>query len=948
MQRLHGHVSLPISLSLLMAAGCCAFAQSAAKHITTPKEAFGFNIGDDYQLATYTQIEAYYKKLASESDRLKLIDIGPTEEGHRQYLMIATSPENMKHLEEYRKIAEQLARGEALTDAQAHALSEKGKAIVWIDGSIHATETPSTDQLVETAYELATRSDPETMRILNDDIVLMVHTNPDGVQRVSEWYMRRSDPKTRVAEMLPELHKKYIGQEDNRDFFMMTMKESTNINKVLYLEWYPEILYNHHGATYPGAVIAAGSYRDPFSTRYDPLVMTELDSLTSAMNNRWEEENMPGALERDSVPYSTWYNGSIRTTGYYHNVVGILTEIMGGPNPTQVTLVPDRLLPSSGMYFPPAPQVWHYHRTIEYLIAANWAVMSYAARNRDDLLFNIYRMAKNSIDHGNEDYWTIYPKRVEAIKEAYQKDVSANGGPTGPVRTGRMASFAANALRPIPSKYYDEVMKDPALRDPRGYIVPSTQSDFPTAIKFINALIKGGVRVEKATTSFNVNGVEFPAGSYIVKTNQAYRPLVLDMFEAQDYPNDVKYPGGPPVPPYDAAGWTLAMQMGIKYDRELDPFDGPFVPIAYGEIQAPPPMKTLPSAVGWLLSTQQNDAFVEVNQLLASGLTVYRLPGGASDSAYGPGTFFVPAQPKAADALSDASTKMGIDVAPLTEKPAGEMIKLAPARIAVWEKYGGSPQAGWMRWVLEHYGFKYTMIYPQEIDAGDLRSKYDVIVFASGAIPSLTAKFDSPTQNFLGNLPKAEDLPEKYRSWLGVITAEKSIPQLKKFVEDGGTIVTMGSSSHLAFQFGAPVTNTLEVTTPSGKTRNLTNEEFYIPGSLLKVSIDPTLPVAWGMPKEADIYFDSNALVADVSAPVFHLDADAAAKGVKPIAWFSVADPLDSGWAMGTPHLKDGVAAIEMTMGQGKLDAFSSEVTFRNQSHGTFKLLFNDLYVNSQ
>ncbi len=222
-------LSLSLAVALFLVPGSVLTAQKTAAKLTSPKEAFGFNIGDDYQLPTYTQIEAYYKKLASESDRLKLVDIGPTTEGRRQYLMIITSPENMKKLEHYRQISEQLAHGEGLDDAQAHALANEGKAIVWIDGSIHATEVPSTDQLVETTWELASRNDPETMRILDNDIVLLVHTNPDGVEKVSDWYMRNPKPEDRAMQMLPELHKKYIGQEDNRDFFMMTFDESTNI-----------------------------------------------------------------------------------------------------------------------------------------------------------------------------------------------------------------------------------------------------------------------------------------------------------------------------------------------------------------------------------------------------------------------------------------------------------------------------------------------------------------------------------------------------------------------------------------------------------------------------------------------------------------------------------------------------------------------------------------------
>ncbi len=191
------------------------------------------------------------------------------------------------------------------------------------------------------------------------------------------------------------------------------------------------------------------------------------------MNNRWESENAePGALERDSLfLLSTWYNAAaasarrvlLSTTRCQH--ASRRSWVFGNANPTQVTLVPDRLLPSSGMPFPPAPQPWHYHQTIEYLMSANYAVMSYAARNRDDVLFSMYRMAKDSITRGSEDYWTIYPKRVNEMKDDFQKDAAASGAAAGPARTGRMASFAANSLRAILSKYYDEVMKKPELRD---------------------------------------------------------------------------------------------------------------------------------------------------------------------------------------------------------------------------------------------------------------------------------------------------------------------------------------------------------------------------------------------------------------------------------------------------------------------------------------------------
>ena len=157
--------------------------------VPTPKEHFGFNIGDDYHLANYTQTEAYFKKLAAASDRVQLEDMGPTEEGRHQYMLIVSSPENIKNLQKYKSISQRLARAEGLTDAEARQLAREGKAIVWIDGGLHATETVGSHQLIETAYQFASRNDEETQRLLNDAIILFVHANPDGQELVANWYM---------------------------------------------------------------------------------------------------------------------------------------------------------------------------------------------------------------------------------------------------------------------------------------------------------------------------------------------------------------------------------------------------------------------------------------------------------------------------------------------------------------------------------------------------------------------------------------------------------------------------------------------------------------------------------------------------------------------------------------------------------------------------------------
>ena len=929
---------LRLSLFLLLTGLCLptAWAQSATA-IPSPKEHFGFNIGDDYQLATYSQTEAYFKKVAAASDRVKLVDIGLTEEGRHQYMLIVSSPENLKKLDRYKQISQQLARAEGLNDDQARALAQEGKAVVWIDGGLHATETVGTMQLIETIWQLVSRKDPETMRILDQDVILLTHANPDGQEIVTNWYMRNPKPDKRSLDNLPILYQKYIGHDNNRDFFIMNMKETQNIGRQLFVEWIPQIMYNHHQRGPAGSVLAGPPYRDPFNYVFDPLMVTGIDALGAAMINRLNAENKPGFTRLGGSVFSTWYNGGLRTTTHFHNMIGLLTEIVGGPTPEDIPLVPSRLIPNGNTPNPITPQRWHFKQSIDYSISLNYAVLGYAARYRDEMLFNIYRMGKNSIERGSKDHWALSPKRIDAINEAFKND------PKKPTSTSANAALSQSGLLPrgggMPIKYYDTIMKAPVLRDPRGFIIPAGQPDFATAVKFVNALIRTGIQIQQATADFTVAGKKYPEGSYVVKTDQSFRPHLLDMFEPQDHPNDFQYPGGPPVRPYDAAGWTLAYLMNVQFDRVLDAFDGPFKKLPYGELQSPEGRIAGTGSAGYLLSAKANNSFIAVNDLLASGVEVYRLPNGlGGKSAVEAGAFFVPASVKAKSVLDKSAKDLGLDVTGLAKRPTTSLVKVSPMRIALLDTYGGSMPSGWVRWVMEQYHFPMKVIYPSDIDAGDLRKKYDVIVFVTRTIPPVGGQ-ETDAFRSLEREPKEEDTPAEYRPRLAKITAPKSIPQIKAYLEAGGTVVTIGSSTNLAYHLKLPVKNALTEMTSSGQDKPLPGEKFYIPGSVLRVGLDSTQAPTYGMSTQADVYFDNS--------PVFRVAPDAIAKGtVVPLAWFDTNKPLRSGWAWGQSYLQDGVAAFMAPVGSGKLYAFGPEITFRAQAQGTFKLLLNQLYMN--
>ena len=893
---------------------------SLSQTIPTPKEHFGFTIGDDYNLATFTQTEEYFKKISS-SNRVKLVTIGKTEEGRNQYMLIVTSPGNHQKLERYKEISTKLARTEGVSEEQAKALVTEGKAVVWIDGGLHATETVGIHQLIESAYQLVSRTDAETMNILDNVIILMVHANPDGQELVSTWYMREPDPKKRKLEFLPRLYQKYVGHDNNRDFFMLNMKETQNMGRQLFVEWIPQIMYNHHQSGPAGSVVAGPPYRDPFNYVFDPLAMTGLDGIGASMINRLIAEGKPGYTRLGGSVFSTWYNGGLRTTTYFHNMLGLLTEIIGNPTPMDIPLVTDRLIPSNNTPFPVTPQKWYFKQSIEYSVSLNYAVLDYAARHRDQLLYNIYRMGRNSIERGSRDNWTPFPSKIEAVSTALKNRP----------RPQNNAPQNAEANNQSTKKYYDSIFLRPNNRDARGYVIPSDQPDFPTATNFVNALIRTGILVHKATSDFNVSNKKYPAGSYVIKTNQAFRPHVLDMMEPQDHPNDFQYPGGPPIRPYDAAGWTLAYQMGVQFDRFMEDFTGPFESIPYGEIQNPKG-KIDPNTTGYVLNAKSNLSFTAVNDLMNSGVTVYRLPNGSNGIPVG--SFYVPSSAKAKTVLQKEVSETGLNVSSLSKAPT-MILKVSSSRIALWDTYGGSMPSGWIRWLFEQYHFKADIIYVKEIDEGNLRKKYDVIILVGGAVPTV-GRSEGEQRGFTRRDPKPEEIPSEYHSTLGRITPEKSIPQLKKFMDDGGSVVTIGSSANLAYHLKLPVKNALTEIGPNGQERSIPSDKYYVPGSLLRVNFDSTQQATWGMSSKADVYFDNS--------PVFNLAPDAVAQGkIKPLAWFTDEPPLRSGWAWGQVYLKNGVTAFEAQVGSGKLIAFGPEITFRGQAQGTFKLLFNEL-----
>jgi hypothetical protein len=514
------------------------------------------------------------------------------------------------------------------------------------------------------------------------------------------------------------------------------------------------------------------------------------------------------------------------------------------------------------------------------------------------------------------------------------------------------------------------VFSNPAYADAQAYIIPSSQKDFATATRFVNALILSGIKIRKAEADFSVGGKSYPAGSYVVPGAQAFRPHVMDMFEPQDHPNDFEYPGGPPIKPYDASGWTLAYQMGVVFDRVAVQPEGKFATVPYGEVQAfiPAGFPEYPSGAkgtsemaehserherggartaaptkfrgttlrrssggkGYAISCYQNNAFLVVNDLLKAGVELGRCPVALSGMIPA-GSFYVPASSKATTILADGVRSYGVTVEKLGKKPGG-LMPFKGARVGIWNVYGGSAPAGWLKWIMEQYHFPdFRFVYSREIDEGDLSGKYDILVFTGEGVPA-------PGQEKLPvrtPYPKETDVPAEFRSWLGVLTSSKSIPAIRKFIEKGGTVITIGKSGNLAYQLKLPVENYLVERDKNNVLASLPDTRFYIPGAILSEAIDSEQRINWGMAGVTDVYFDND--------PVFRIDVGAT--NIRPLSWFATETSLRSGWAWGQSYLKNGVSSFESGLGKGRLVVFGPEIVFRGQSHAGFKRLFNSLYV---
>jgi len=696
-------MSLTRSLSILVALVLALRVPAAANDVTSPEKFFGFRLGSDKKLARWDKIVEYYELLDKESDRIQVIDLGPTTEGHPYLLAIVTSPANMAKLERLREVNLRL-QDPAVLEAEIEKLVSEGRAVVSQSFGLHATEVGGAQTAPELTYDLLARDDEETQRILDNTILLLFPCfNPDGQIMVADWYQKNLGTEFEGHD-LPWLYHKYVGHDNNRDADFLNMIEAKHTAKVLYRDWKPQAYVDHHQMGSYGARIFVPPYGEPIRPHADPLLWRELSWYGAHVAYKLEEGGKTGVLNAGQYP--GWGHFGWHWITPFHNIAGMLTESASASLASPLFIHPDQLK-GGAREFPvyeaqstmpnPWPGGWWRLRDIvEQQKIAAWALLDIAARNRETVL------------------------RASHLKARRQTERGAEGSP-------------------------------------KAYVVPKAQHDPRTAEQMIETLLGSDVQIQRARKDFTAGGMSYGAGSYVISLAQPKMGLVRNLLGRTLYPDNewTRARDGSPLRPYDTATHTMAEIMGVRVDAVDEVVTGDFERIT----AAAPPSASVSSGSTFRLDGRSNASFEAVNLLLNRNAAVHRVDAAAGGLR--PGDFLVSGSSRSV--LTDVAREAGADFEAVERMPSSGTHEVKRERVAMYQRYrGGNMDEGWTRFVLEQFRFPYQSVMDAEIRQGNLNAKYDVIVLPHDSPATIEGKEEERSPGQPEDL-----YPPEYRSGLG-------------------------------------------------------------------------------------------------------------------------------------------------------------------------------------
>lgn len=848
--------------------------RSYGQAVPEPEDVLGFKVGADYHLATYTQAIKYLKVLAENSKKIKLFDMGKTSMGNTMTYAVISSPENMAKLDFYKNISKKLSLVKGLSLEEAKKLSKQGKAIVYIDGGLHASECAPSQHNIQLAYDLVTANDSRTLRMLDEVIIVLVFANPDGMNILAEWYHPNIGTPYEVSPM-PLLYHKYAGHDNNRDSYIANLIETQNLTRLVNKEWYPVILYNHHQTAPFPARIWIPPNSEPTNPNVHPLIVRWQNLIGSTMGAAFDVEGKEGAVSR--IIFDTWYPGYVTQVVDSHNIISILTETAlyryATPHFYTIRDFPKEYQDLTMSAFYPNPWKggwWRLKDAVDYCLTASKTVLYVASKYREELLFNKYKMGKDVI-------------------EKFQKE------------------------------------------PPYAWIIPQKQHDPGVTAILLNRMILLGIDIYKCINAFTCDGISYPAGTYIIPMTQPFSLFIKNVFEDQVYPDLRKYPAlwqglispqkfeGTPFESYDMMGWTLPHQFGVKVYAANSPVDVEMSLIR--EIKVPPGSLQGNPKYAYLIDHKANASFTATNRILKKGGIIEWAKKSFSirDAVFPEGTLIIQSQSVSKSSMEQLADDLHIKITGISKKPNVPTYSLKKVKVALYKSWIASTDEGWTRLILEDHDFPFSTIVDADIRAGNLNSRYDVII-----IPDTYW-----TESVITGYQKGT-MPPKY---VGGITLN-GLRNLKQFVKNGGNLIFLNSVCNLAIEnFNLPVRNVL---------KKVKREQFVCEGSILRMKFDTKHPLTFGMPEEAGTIFN-NSCAFEV-LPTFD-----ESEVPKSVAKYPSENVLMSGWIHGEKLIKQKSTILNVRYGKGRIILLGFPVQFRAQPYGTFKLLFNSiLYAGAE
>jgi hypothetical protein len=787
-----------LALALCFAWGLCAAPPA-------PEEFFGHKIGANRTVLDWSKVVDYFQALDAGSDRVKVMEYGRSTEGRPMIVAVISAPETLKKLDRYQQIQKKLVDPRATSPEEALKLVAEGKTVVMITCSVHATEIASSHAAIEFAHRLATAKDARAQNILNNVILLLAPSiNPDGMDIVTKWY-RSTLGTPYEGTSPPELYQKYVGHDNNRDWYFFTQAENRAVVSQLHNVWHPQIVYDVHQMGPSQARMFVPPWLDPVEPNIDPLIAQQCNMVGMIMATDLTAAGRKGVVV--NAMYDFWTPA--RHYQSYHGGLRILSESASVRIATPLNMKPEQIS-NLALGYNPRERAWNH---LEPWLGGEWTLRDII----DDQLIAMESVCT-----------TAAVRREEFLKNFYAINK-------------RAAEKTA----------------------PYAFLLPPTQSDPGAAKKLLETLDFGAVEVEKASETFNLGAKTYPAGTFVIRMQQPFSSFAKTLLERQKYPDLRQYPGGPPKRPYDVTAHTLPLLMGVTVDVAEDQFQAKLVRTK--DFMFP--------AQG--LAASDSDSWRKITQAWKAGTPVWRAPQ-SGEFALG------------------------------SRKPAG-FNALKKPRIGLYKSFQPAMDEGWTRWILENFGWEYTSVGNSVIRAGNLKNNFDVIVFADQSASSIHTGY------------RAGVMPEEFTGGLGKEGAEA----LKQFAESGGRLVFFNDSTEYAVE-------RLDIKAKNAL-RGVSNRDFYCPGSLLNVKLEPGSPLGLGLPAEFAVWNEHS--------PVWEMEDNSG----KALVRYASSNVLASGWLLGEKYLTGKPALVDVTLGQGHVILFGLRPQYRAQSWLTLKLFFNSL-----